>query len=167
MLNSPNVSHFQAVRAKWETQTQKRETQSRQRLVSRSTTTANINTQAPQRSSTVEKLTTSTNKVNRLASLSMFNKSLTSLRSKGFSRGRQPSRDNEASESTMTLIGTHRDSFSPATPLTSLLTAPLTAVHASIPQPNAKPALVRSSTTSYLPVPTKVTNTMLSEVTSS
>jgi hypothetical protein len=159
MLKSPGVSHFQAVRAKWETQTQKRDdSPSRQRLVSRTTSTANINTATRQKSSTFERLTASTNKPNRLASLTMFNKSLTSLRPKGFSRHRQPSGNNEASQSTMTLVGTNRDSFNPMAPPSS----PFTDMHVSISQPNSKPApsLVRSSTTSYLPVPTKVSKTL-------
>jgi hypothetical protein len=126
--------NYHAVRAKWETQTQ-HDTQSRQHLVSRNMQ------KAPPKPSTLEKIP------NRLASLTMFNKSLTSLRPKGFGRHRQPSGNNnntEASQSTITLVGSNRNSFNPASPPSSPFTAR---------QP--RPSLVRSSTTSYLPVPTK------------
>lgn len=99
-----------------------------------------------------------TSKPYRLTSLAMFNKSLTSLRPKGFSRNRQPSGNNEASQSTMSLLGSNRDSFNPTAPPST----PLTLSHAqpSMKHPIAAPAsLVRSSTTSYLPVPVKPATT--------
>lgn len=88
----------------------------------------------------------------------MFNKSLTSLRPKGF-RNRHPSGGNqEASQSTMTLAASNPDSFNPAPPPSSPLT--FVRVRPSNSQPNPAPApLVRSSTTSYLPVPTKPATT--------
>ncbi|RDI88406.1 hypothetical protein Vi05172_g1439 [Venturia inaequalis] len=133
--------NYHAVRAKWETQTQRRDCQSRQHLVPRPPVTVNKE-----------------NKPNRLASLAMFNKSLTSLRPKGF-RNRHPSGGNqEASQSTMTLAPSHRDSYNPAAPPSS----PFTVLRARPSNSQGSPApapLTRSSTTSYLPVPTKPATT--------
>ncbi|TID25014.1 hypothetical protein E6O75_ATG04219 [Venturia nashicola] len=97
-------------------------------------------------------------KPNLLASLAMFNKSMTSLRPKGF-RNRHPSGGNQAaSQSTMTLAPSHRDTFKPAAPPSS----PLSALRARPSDSQKNPAtapLARSSTTSYLPVPTKPATT--------
>ncbi|QDS75641.1 hypothetical protein FKW77_006951 [Venturia effusa] len=131
--------NYHAVRAKWETQTQRRDCPSRQHLVPRSTVTKE-------------------NKPNRLASLAMFNKSLTSLRPKGFRNRHLSGGNQEANQSTMTLAASHRDSFNsaapPSSPPTVLRNRPSNSQSDPAPAP-----LVRSSTTSFLPVPTKPATT--------